>query len=914
MRTVFLSRLGLRVLGVSLAVFAGIGATSASYANEEIRIDFGNPASVLPTDWNDGRGIIRSGTITLHSSAGEPTFYGKSTAYQLSTVLPFNTFHEIGYRYPAVDFGYPAEATWDGVYGNTALYGSFQAPKAAFEFRNLDPSVSYSFEFFASVMKDDGYNRDTVYQLIGSNSASARLNATNNTVGRAIVNFVHPDANGVIRIEVYPGPDNTSPQGFYHLASMKVRYANPSVPNPAPSVNAGADQNINVGSTVLSAIGSDDGKILKYEWSQVSGANAYLSPVSATNVSVQGLAPGSYSFKVVATDDRGATGSDSVNVVVKATKNNNWPVVNAGADRAIVLPANSVSLTANASDSDGSIVSYAWSKVSGGAATIASSSSRSTAISGMTAGSYVFTVLVKDNKGGTAQDWVAVNVNPAPESTPTAQPSPTPVAAPVANAAPAVSAGGDQSITLPVNSVSLSASASDPEGSDLVYAWTKLSGGAAILGSPSASDTAVSGLVQGSYVFEVSVTDSAGASAKDQVAVTVNPAPNLIPSVTAGSDRVITLPTNSLTLTANASDSDGSIASYAWAKSSGSTATIASPASASTLIQDLVAGSYVFTVTVRDNDGASKSDSVSVTVNPAPAPSPSPTTATSSSSTSLPAGCDSRMVLAGGAKRKCARYGGSGAGYGYVEFVPNGYEQAASVPLVIFLHGIGEKGTGSTTDLGKIWSTVGPMKWLTNGTQLNMILLSPQHDNGSLWEVDRLEEFVKFAISHYKVDQSRIHFTGLSFGGGGTIAYAGKYPHRLASMSPICAGYYTNNATAAANIVGQGVAVWASHAPGETVAIFNNTTRPFMTNIGKALGDTQDIMTDFGTRTAGEYSTTVVNANWTWKSGQDYTTPSGAAPAYPAAMTVYTNTTSHNVWDRFYGRQQFWDWLATQSR
>jgi dienelactone hydrolase len=907
--------LSLRLLGVIVSASIGMSAMSAAVA-DEIQIDFGNPAGQFPAGWNDARLIRRSGSIPLHNSLGDPTLYGKSTAYHLFTVSPFNTFHEIGYKYPAETLGYPVEATMDGVFGNVSTYGGFIAPKAVMEFRYLDPSLSYSFEFFASVMKEDGYNRETLYQLLGMNAGSARLNATNNTAQKAVVNFIRPDANGVIRLEVSPGSANTTPERFFHLASMKIRYADPMVPNPAPVMNAGSDKTITApaSSVTLSASGTDDGKIMSYAWSKTSGGAATISSPSSASVSVTGLSPGTYTFKVLGTDDRGAVGSDSVNVTVLSSttmtttsstgkgaskKVNQKPVVNAGADQQITLPTNSVMVSASASDSDGQIVSYLWSKSSGGAAQIVSPTAATTQIQGLASGSYVFGVTVTDNAGAAVTDYVSIMV--ASEVV-----APTPV-----NLAPSVNAGADQAITLPVDSVNLSAAASDPEGAALTYAWTQISGGAATIASPSASGTAVSGMLAGSYVFEVSVSDGAGGSAKDQVAVTVNPAPvpNVVPSVSAGSDRSITLPTNSLTLTATASDSDGSIASYAWAKSSGGNATIASASSAATAIQNLEAGSYIFTVTVMDNDGASKSDSVSVTVNPEPAPIPSP-----SPVVGLPGGCDSRMVLAGGAKRKCARNAGSGAGYGYVEYVPNGYEQGGKVPLVIFLHGIGEKGTGSTADLGKLWSTVGPLKWLTNGTQLNMILLSPQHDNGSLWETARLEEFVKFAIATYKVDEARIHFTGLSFGGGGTIAYASAYPSRLASMSPICAGYYSNNATAAANIVNQGVAVWASHAPGETTAIFNNTTRPFMTNIGKALASTQDIMAEFGSPVAGEYSTTVISGKWTWKSGQDYKTPSGALPAYPAAMTVYTNTTSHNVWDRFYGRQQFWDWLATQSR
>ena len=83
-----------------------------------------------------------------------------------------------------------------------------------------------------------------------------------------------------------------------------------------------------------------------------------------------------------------------------------------------------------------------------------------------------------------------------------------------------------------------------------------------------------------------------------------NVAPNQSPTANAGADKVISLPTNSVTLTGSGSDPDGSIASYAWSKVSGGSATINNPSSATTTISGLVQGSYIFRLTVTDNGGA----------------------------------------------------------------------------------------------------------------------------------------------------------------------------------------------------------------------------------------------------------------------------------------------------------------------
>ncbi len=91
------------------------------------------------------------------------------------------------------------------------------------------------------------------------------------------------------------------------------------------------------------------------------------------------------------------------------------------------------------------------------------------------------------------------------------------------NQPPVVNAGADQTITLPVNSVNLSAIASDADGSISGYSWTKISGGAATIVSSTAAATAITGLVDGTYVFRCTVTDNIGATSFDNVTVQVNP-------------------------------------------------------------------------------------------------------------------------------------------------------------------------------------------------------------------------------------------------------------------------------------------------------------------------------------------------------------------------------------------------------
>ncbi len=90
------------------------------------------------------------------------------------------------------------------------------------------------------------------------------------------------------------------------------------------------------------------------------------------------------------------------------------------------------------------------------------------------------------------------------------------------NLPPVANAGPDQTITLPVNSVSLDGSKStDPEKKIISYTWTRISVPFASIANANAAQTQVSNLIQGIHLFELKVTDHGGLTAKDTMAVTV---------------------------------------------------------------------------------------------------------------------------------------------------------------------------------------------------------------------------------------------------------------------------------------------------------------------------------------------------------------------------------------------------------
>ncbi|MET0634698.1 MAG: hypothetical protein ABWZ25_01650 [Chitinophagaceae bacterium] len=95
---------------------------------------------------------------------------------------------------------------------------------------------------------------------------------------------------------------------------------------------------------------------------------------------------------------------------------------------------------------------------------------------------------------------------------------------PVTNKPAVVNAGGDKIITLPVNSIQLTGTATDPDGTVAKYSWTVTSGPAGSSFSNAAiASPVVSKLVAGSYIFRLTATDDDGLSSSDEVKITVQP-------------------------------------------------------------------------------------------------------------------------------------------------------------------------------------------------------------------------------------------------------------------------------------------------------------------------------------------------------------------------------------------------------
>ncbi|HLK27287.1 MAG TPA: choice-of-anchor Q domain-containing protein [Puia sp.] len=376
------------------------------------------------------------------------------------------------------------------------------------------------------------------------------------------------------------------------------------------TANAGSSQTITLplDSVNLSASASTvvNSTISSYKWLQTSGPNtATLSSSTTVSTKATKLIVGTYVFSVQVKDAKNDSSTASVTIVVNPASQS--MTLSAGSNQTITLPTSSATLTGTVTD-NAAISSYAWTQTTGpNTATIATPKAVSTTVSGLIAGAYVFSLKVTDANNYSLTSTVTITVKAA------------------ALQSPVVSAGSNQTITLPTSSVTLTGTATDASGTIKTYAWTQTSGpNTATIASASAIQTNVTGLIAGTYVFQLKATDNNSLSGSGTVTVTVNAASTstkttVVTVAATASPSTLTLPTSSTTLTATVSDPKISNPSFTtwWSQQSGpNSAKITSQPKSVTTVTGLVAGTYVFYVSITDPN-ASANTTVTVKVNSA---------------------------------------------------------------------------------------------------------------------------------------------------------------------------------------------------------------------------------------------------------------------------------------------------------
>lgn len=103
------------------------------------------------------------------------------------------------------------------------------------------------------------------------------------------------------------------------------------------------------------------------------------------------------------------------------------------------------------------------------------------------------------------------------------------------------------------------------------------------------------------------------------------------------------------------------------------------------------------------------------------------------------------------------------------------------VPLIVFLHGSGER--GNNLELVKAHS---PFTY-KNLIKEKVAILAPQCPENTWWDTETVYQLILEIKEKYKIDPSRIYITGLSMGGWGTLKLAMEHPEMFAAVVAVCA-------------------------------------------------------------------------------------------------------------------------------
>ena len=179
-------------------------------------------------------------------------------------------------------------------------------------------------------------------------------------------------------------------------------------------------------------------------------------------------------------------------------------------------------------------------------------------------------------------------------------------------------------------------------------------------------------------------------------------------------------------------------------------------------------------------------------------------------------------------------------------------------PLVIFLHGSGERGR----NIAKV-KAHGPPRYAAAGRRFPFVLVAPQIDEGDSWHSDEIEALRADLCTRLPIDPDRVLVTGMSMGGYGAWNYAVAYPEQVAAIAPVCG---IGNVERAARVAQ--VPVWAFHGARDSVVPIA-ADREMVDAVREAGGQVR--------------------------------------------FTVYPGV-GHNAWDRAYADPALYEWLLAQRR
>ncbi len=224
-----------------------------------------------------------------------------------------------------------------------------------------------------------------------------------------------------------------------------------------------------------------------------------------------------------------------------------------------------------------------------------------------------------------------------------------------------------------------------------------------------------------------------------------------------------------------------------------------------------------------------------------------------------------------------------GTVYRYQVYVPNDWNAGKRWPVILFLHGAGERG-----DDGLIQTEVGIGTVIRRHKErVPAIVVLPQCAKDSWWPEPEMQaqalKALDQSIKEFNGDPQRVYLTGLSMGGYGTWALVASHPDKFAALAPICGGLRPPPSASA------------------------NEPRPEPVGTG----DPYAIM-------AQKVGKTPV---WVFHGGADPVVPVSESQKMVEAIKAEGGNVKyneyegvgHNSWDKAYAEPEFFDWLFAQS-
>jgi predicted peptidase len=217
----------------------------------------------------------------------------------------------------------------------------------------------------------------------------------------------------------------------------------------------------------------------------------------------------------------------------------------------------------------------------------------------------------------------------------------------------------------------------------------------------------------------------------------------------------------------------------------------------------------------------------------------------------------------------------------YQVFVPARADAAAKAPVILFLHGSGERGDDNRRQLEV---GLGP-RVRAAAAEFPAIVVFPQAPEGAEWNqlADVVVAQLEAATREFGGDPDRTYLTGLSMGGYGAWDLALREPGRFAALVPVCGG------------------LLHPRRPSMAVTGLEGEEDPYA-KVAQALRDTPV---------------------WIFHGARDDLVPAEYSRRLDAALREagardarYTEfpDANHNSWDPAYATPELWDWLFAQRR